>query len=159
MDFLHKRLIIWKLSPCPKMTVILTYSLHDEMVSETNLGQVLKSVAVRIKRKQGPSSLTIFSSQFGCKKFHSALIQVVMNRSQHLCTWNDSCTVVSCAKICRDIMARNGIIIHQIWIVMESRWDGPLIMSLRWRHNGHDCVSNHQHHYCLLNRLIGRRSK
>ena len=30
---------------------------------------------------------------------------------------------------------------------------------LRWRHNGHDGVSNHQPHDCLLNRLFGRRSK
>ena len=30
---------------------------------------------------------------------------------------------------------------------------------LRWRHNGHDGVSNHQPHHCLLNRLFGRRSK
>ena len=31
--------------------------------------------------------------------------------------------------------------------------------ALRWRHNGHYCVSNHQPHHCLLNRLFGRRSK
>ena len=31
--------------------------------------------------------------------------------------------------------------------------------SLRWRHNGSGCVSNHQPHDCLLNRLIRRRSK
>ena len=31
--------------------------------------------------------------------------------------------------------------------------------SLQWCHNGHDGVSNHQHHHCLLNRLIRRRSK
>ena len=31
--------------------------------------------------------------------------------------------------------------------------------SLRWRHNGHDCVSNHQPRHCLLNRLFERRSK
>ena len=31
--------------------------------------------------------------------------------------------------------------------------------SLRWRHNGHDSVSNHQPHDCLLNRLYRRRSK
>ena len=34
-------------------------------------------------------------------------------------------------------------------------WQSPLW----WRHNGHDCVSNHQPHHCLLNRLFGRRSK
>ena len=31
--------------------------------------------------------------------------------------------------------------------------------SLQWRHNGHDSVSNHQPHGCLLNRLFRRRSK
>ena len=32
-------------------------------------------------------------------------------------------------------------------------------ISLLWRHNGPDGVSNHQHHDCLLNRLFGHRSK
>ena len=31
--------------------------------------------------------------------------------------------------------------------------------SLRWRHNDHDCVSNHQPRGCLLNHLFRRRSK
>ena len=31
--------------------------------------------------------------------------------------------------------------------------------SLRWRRNGHDDVSNHQPHHCLLNRLFRPRSK
>ena len=31
--------------------------------------------------------------------------------------------------------------------------------SLHWRHNDHDCVSNHQPHGCLLNLLFRRRSK
>ena len=31
--------------------------------------------------------------------------------------------------------------------------------ALQWRHHGHDGVSNHQPHHCLLNRLCGRRSK
>ena len=34
-----------------------------------------------------------------------------------------------------------------------------ICVSLRWRHNGRDGVSNHQPHDCLLNRLFGRRSK
>ena len=32
-------------------------------------------------------------------------------------------------------------------------------LSLRWRYNGRDSVSNHQPHDCLLNRLFRRRSK
>ena len=31
--------------------------------------------------------------------------------------------------------------------------------ALLWRHNGHDGVSNHQPHECLLNRLFRRKSK
>ena len=34
-----------------------------------------------------------------------------------------------------------------------------LVSILEWRHNGHVCVSNHQPHHCLLNRLFGCRSK
>ena len=33
------------------------------------------------------------------------------------------------------------------------------LLTLRWRHNGHDGVSNHQPHHWLLNRLFGYRSK
>ena len=33
------------------------------------------------------------------------------------------------------------------------------LISLPWRHNDHDGVSNHQSHGCLLNRLFRRRSK
>ena len=33
------------------------------------------------------------------------------------------------------------------------------VKSLHWRHNDHDCVSNHQPYGCLLNRLFRRRSK
>ena len=32
-------------------------------------------------------------------------------------------------------------------------------ITLRWRHNGRDCVSNHQPYDCLLNRLFRRKSK
>ena len=33
------------------------------------------------------------------------------------------------------------------------------LLSLRWRHNDHADVSNHQPHGCLLNRLFRRKSK
>ena len=32
-------------------------------------------------------------------------------------------------------------------------------LTLQWRHNEHDGISNHQPLHCLLNRLYGRRSK
>ena len=45
-----------------------------------------------------------------------------------------------------------------IWFTVCNIMSGPDI-TLQWRHNGHDGVSNHQPHHCLLNRLFGRRSK
>ena len=42
---------------------------------------------------------------------------------------------------------------------LDVVWFHQLHMSLRWRHNGRDGISNHQPHHCLLNRLFGRRSK
>ena len=40
-----------------------------------------------------------------------------------------------------------------------TTWQQQPTDPLRWRHNGHDCVSNHQPRHCLLNRLCERRSK
>ena len=42
-----------------------------------------------------------------------------------------------------------------------SRQPAPAVgmNSLQWRHNDHDCVSNHQPRGCLLNRFFRRRSK
>ena len=39
------------------------------------------------------------------------------------------------------------------------RCPGVLALSLQWRHNARDGVSNNQPHDCLLNRLFRRRSK
>ena len=89
------------------------------------------------------------------------------------CTWHDICAVVARANICCDLMTRNGITargsFHRIWIASKKslvkRAPGNLkphqeiTCTLQWRHNGHDSVSNHQTHDCLLNRLFRRRSK
>ena len=46
------------------------------------------------------------------------------------------------------------------FIEMNRRKTLPLIgWPLRWRHNDNGGVSNHQPHYCLLNRLFRHRSK
>ena len=45
-------------------------------------------------------------------------------------------------------------ILYSCFIDTGQSW-----ISLRWRHNGRDIVSNHQPHDCLLNRLFRRRSK
>ena len=40
-----------------------------------------------------------------------------------------------------------------------SKYPGEDKVTLQWRHNGRNSVSNHQPHDCLLNRLFRRRSK
>ena len=44
-------------------------------------------------------------------------------------------------------------------LIFSSLAASQIGISLRWRHNGHDSVSNHQLHHCLRNRLVGCRSK
>ena len=50
---------------------------------------------------------------------------------------------------------------RDIWYCCEFKiWSVfCLSLSLQWRHNGHDSISNHQPHDCLLNRLYRHRSK
>ena len=43
--------------------------------------------------------------------------------------------------------------LDMLWFSCDIRYP------LRWRHNGHDSVSNLQPHHCLLNPLFRRRSK
>ena len=38
-------------------------------------------------------------------------------------------------------------------------WKWINFYALRWRHNGHGSISNHQFHDCLLNRLFRRRQR
>ena len=63
------------------------------------------------------------------------------------------------------------MVYNQLWIMdackfgMRERSFLPIFLllflfkSLQWRHNGHDNVSTHQPHDCLLNRLFRCRSK
>ena len=53
------------------------------------------------------------------------------------------------------LLLSNGLRhVHTVCALLDS-----VVGSLHWRHNGRDCVSNHQPHDCLLNRLFRRRSK
>ena len=48
---------------------------------------------------------------------------------------------------------------NRSWMCLRWGHADEIPVSLRWRHNRHDSVSNHQPHHCLLNRLFRRRSK
>ena len=47
----------------------------------------------------------------------------------------------------------------RIWTLFSWKTMTHLVLTLRWRHNGLDSVTNHQPHDCLLNRSFGHRSK
>ena len=59
------------------------------------------------------------------------------------------------------IMAGHSQPMDNTWTMdnMHSFCQATTGAALLWRHNGHDGVSNHQPHDCLLNRLFTRRSK
>ena len=60
-------------------------------------------------------------------------------------------------------MSYGGICATSLWTVHRVTYEVYCVSSkfdsLQWRHNELECVSNHQPHHCLLNRLFGRRSK
>ena len=60
------------------------------------------------------------------------------------------------------LWARNAQVIGGFHTQMASNVmypNGDIIITLHWRHNECDGISNHQPHYCLLNCLFRRRSK
>ena len=64
----------------------------------------------------------------------------------------------------RDTAIRFTIFVICVYFVSKLIYTGMIfcgckLLSLQWRHNEHDGVSNHQPHDYLLNRLFRRRSK
>ena len=62
-------------------------------------------------------------------------------------------------------ISNNKVLNHITFLIHVHKYIDWLVVhrltadSLRWRHNGHDSVSNHQPHDCLLSRLLGCGSK
>ena len=62
------------------------------------------------------------------------------------------------------LFIQSTLLCHVPWtwsrlLAIRERVPQKYRLSLQWRHNGHDSVSNYQPHDCLLNRLFRRRSK
>ena len=51
------------------------------------------------------------------------------------------------------------VCIYRVMVGKKNQEIKGIGVSLRWRHNDHDGVSNHQPRGCLLNRLFRRKSK
>ena len=92
---------------------------------------------------------------------------VIMNIDVSITCWQSSGTTFVGRK------SRKNISVHQVLIAFNlmTHWSGQLVRfeigqfnqaifyPLRWRHNDHAGVSNHQPRGCLLNRLFRHRSK
>ena len=109
----------------------------------------------------GTVSLTFFHRNSNSMEisFHAHLDSNAMIATK-FCTWHDSCAVVACAKLCCDLMASNRDmarqIFHRIWIAGKKPLmkRAPGLISLQWRHNERDVVSNHQRLDCFFNRFF-----
>ena len=78
---------------------------------------------------------------------------------------------VKCAYICAGLTSpaelldliwqkgSNRIVLFTDTSEKQVVWISLHILSLKGRHNGRDCVSNHHPHNCSLNRLFSHRSK
>ena len=65
--------------------------------------------------------------------------------------------IISC--IYRTDLSRKGKTLAKYIIHCNINLHLKINITLQWRHNGRESVSNHQPHECLLNRLFRRRSK
>ena len=74
-----------------------------------------------------------------------------------ICMSRVTCTIISSMSTSH-IKVWTWSLFHVVLLIklLVNKWTK---FPLRWCHNGHDCVSNHQSHNCLLNRLFRRRSK
>ena len=60
--------------------------------------------------------------------------------------------IILCQSWCKSIVQD----MDALWIVFPFQYEN---ITLQWRHNERDCVSNHQSHDCLLSHLFRRRLK
>ena len=106
------------------------------------------------------------------KHIYKCIISYHPNHNTNLCTTSQCCRMCKfcCDRIgFRKIVAMNNLIVSATGVssVVQpvcrvSWWYGSfakISLPIRWRHNKHDGVSNHQPHDCLLNRLFRHRSK
>ena len=70
--------------------------------------------------------------------------------------------MASMTSTCKEFSSRVGLFLN-VRLTFGSEGKEAILIrfytTLRWRHNGHHCVSNLQPHDGLLNRLFRRRSK
>ena len=99
-----------------------------------------------------------------CRYYWDVHLKTVVNCHTHYavcCYIHWGCQISLWRPFATPLEALRGL---SVWR-LSDRWPSMLPVSpgfsrysLQWRHNGHNSVSNHQPHNCLLNRLFRRRS-
>ena len=124
-------------------------------VSRSNKGVIKTYAHIMTSTHDG---LMLPGSRGGVK-----LEQLVKNKREHFETWRK--WLMCCRRIFQlcflDWKFCMMIKCHEIYHFSTNRhWVKQcFFLPLRWRHNDHADVSNHQPHGCLLNRLFRRKSK
>ena len=80
-------------------------------------------------------------------------------RNKHQWNFNRNSNIFVQDNTFESVVCEMAAILPRLHCVICGCRKGNPILSLRWRHNEHDGVSNHQPHGCLLNRLFRRRLK
>ena len=127
---------------CGVKWVISIYSMMEYSVWDTMQDVKLVPFFINLIIQSGYVSIMVW---LGTKWYRFAL-------KQKFCDF-DRIFITSCTRSCQN----DNLQYSQRWKFRRN--DSISASTLRWRHNGNDCVSNHQPHHCLLNRLFGRRSK
>ena len=126
----------------------------SQVVGDTTMTSILVSIPITPNQR---CIIKWLGYQQAAIHYHKHICNIVANRSQVMSTSLPEASIFLMAKQSHPIWLSNYIP-HGNTMNIEipvSGTEGPL----RWRHNDHASVSNHQPHGCLLNRLFRRKSK
>ena len=133
---------------------------YDVTIMYITVGYKRQLDILYMSMAQSKTDVTLLLTHKSCLLFMKLSIyeyySIESNRTRmplEKCVIREICQGICCTSWqCTDTAIRNRMCSVQ-------RYAFTLNMSLHWRHNDHDGVSNHQPHGCLLNRLFSRRSK
>ena len=87
--------------------------------------------------------------------------QMASNANNFSIWWRHHCPIYIKYSVCLSLLeiVYPNVDMSILCLITWCDWWKLYIVTLRWRHNDHAGVSNHQPHGCLLNRLFRRKSK
>ena len=141
---------------------VLMYEIRELTPPNMSVFQVTHNPYVSIWQRKISSSQQA-SQTSSCRFCHRIrLCQIAYLHVSMTC--RDTTLLPPTTVVCLQVVRPYGAISSMFPVnVLEPKRIGQMLIdsdpALRWRHNGHDSVSNHQLRDCLLNCLFWRRSK